>query len=202
MKKIVIILLLTVSAIAASAQFRYAATVGVDVSSLKFKQDLFEINQNVGGSAGVMAEMMFPGIGFGIDFGLLYEMRGANLHLGDREIWRSQGYGTERLTLHYIDIPLHLRFKWTRMNGVEDIVAPFVYGGPSFSFLAGHSKLDMMDFAAGEVGLGCGLGAELFKKWQISAGYTWGMTYACKTKLLTNFSAQNRTWDIRVAYFF
>lgn len=202
MKKILITLLLAVTVVAANAQFRYAATVGLDISSLKFKQDLFEINQNVGGSAGVMAEMMFPGIGFGINFGLLYEMRGANLHLGDREIWKSQGYGTERLYMHYVDIPLNLRFKWTRMNGVEDIVAPFVFGGPSFGFLAGHSKLDMMDFAAGEVGLGCGVGVELFKRWQLSGSYTWGMTYACKTKLLTNFSAQNRTWDIRVAYFF
>jgi len=201
-KKTLLTLLLATIAVAAQAQFRYGPTVGVDITTLNFKQNLFEVNQTAGASAGIIAEMMFPGIGFGIDFGLVYQMRGAKLHLDERKIWASQGYGKEHLMMHYIDIPLHLRFKWTRMNGVEDIVAPFVYGGPSFGFLAGHSKLDAMEFAAGELGLCAGVGVELFRHWQVSGSYTWGMTYACKTKLLTNFSAQNRTWDIRVTYLF
>ena len=38
--------------------------------------------------------------------------------------------------LHMLEIPLHLRFKWTRMNGLEDYIAPFVYGGPDFSIVS------------------------------------------------------------------
>ena len=203
MKRIVISLVAAFMCAATGfAQFRYGPVAGVDVSTLEFKQDLFTVDQSVAGSAGIMAEMMFPGIGFGFNFGALYEQRGATLNLGERKIWSSQGYGRERSRLHYLNIPLHLRFKWTRMEGLEDYIAPFVFGGPEFGFLVGHSKLDALDYAGGEVGLACGLGFELWKRWQVSASYTWGMTYALKTAQLTNMSAQNRTWNVRVCYLF
>nr|MBD5376559.1 PorT family protein [Bacteroides sp.] len=205
MKKIfrtlVCLVLLAVSA-SASAQFRYGPTAGVTISDLHFKQDLFSVDQAVGGLAGITAEMMFPGIGFGIDFGLQYELRGAFTNLGERKLWQSEGYGREHVMLHYVSLPIHLRFKWTRMDGLEDYIAPFVYGGPEFGFLAGHSRIDAYDYAGGEVGLAVGLGAELFKNWQVSAAYCWGMTYALKTAQLTNLSAQNRTWTVRFAYLF
>ncbi|MCM1137121.1 MAG: PorT family protein [Duncaniella sp.] len=185
-----------------NAQFRWGATAGVNINDMKFKQDLFTVDQAVGGSAGVRAEMMFPGIGFGLDLGLMYEQRGATLHMGEKLMWESQGYGKERLYIHYIDIPFHLKFKYTRLQGLEDYVAPFVYGGPTFGIQAGHSKCDAIDFSGGEIALTAGAGVELYKRWQVSASYTWGMTYALKTVQLKDFSAQNRTWDIRVTYFF
>ncbi len=132
-------LLLVVLPVTAAAQFRLAPVAGVNVNSLKFKQELVPVGHSVGFQAGVMAEMMFPGIGFGIDFGLLYNMEGAKVNLGSRKLWASEGFGNENLNLHVIQIPLHLRFKWTRMNGLEDYIAPFVYGGPEFGILAGHS---------------------------------------------------------------
>lgn len=202
MKKILLSLLALIAALGASAQFRYGPVAGVDISTLKFKQDLFTVDQSVGFSAGMMAEMMFPGLGFGIDTGLLYEQRGATCNLGSRVIWESQGYGRERLYLHNIVLPLHLRFKWTRMNGLEDYWAPFVFGGPEFSFLVAHGHCDAMKYSGGDVGITAGLGFEIKKRWQVSASYTWGMTYAVKTALLTDMSARSRTWDIRVAYLF
>lgn len=191
-----------VFAIQSSAEFRWGAMVGGDVSNLRFKQDLFQVDKSVGYSAGVQGEMMFPGIGFGIDFGLHYEQRGATLHLGEKLLWSSQGYGTERLYMHYAVLPIHLRFKYTRLNGFEDTLAPFAFVGPSFGFLLGHSKLDCMKYPFGELGLDFGLGAEIKQRWQVSASYNMGFTYALKDKTLTNFSARNATWNVRVAYFF
>ena len=190
------------ASIPAKAELRYGPMLGMNLTTLKFKQSLIEVNKTAGMSAGVATEIMFPGIGFGINSGIYYEMRGAKLHLGDKLIWSSEGYGTVRSYLHYLEIPFHLRFKWTRMEGLEDYIAPFVFGGPEFGFLVGHSKLDALDYAGGEVGLACGLGFELWKRWQVSASYTWGMTYALKTAQLTNMSAQNRTWNVRVCYLF
>lgn len=187
---------------AAHAQFRYAPAAGVTITDLTFKQDLVSVGQTVGGTAGIQCEMMFPGIGFGIDFGLMYNLMGAKVNLGERKIWAVDGYGNERLALHYIQIPVHLRFKWTRMNGLEDYLAPFAFGGPDFTIMAGHSECDAMKYAGGELGLTAGLGLELFKKWQVSASYTWGMTYALKARLLDNWSARNREWTVRLAYFF
>ena len=201
---VIIITALVLAAVPARtcAQFRWGATAGANLTDLSFKQDLIDVNHGVGYSAGVVGEFMFPGIGFGIDLGLLYNQKGAKVNLGQKKIWSSQGYGDERLYLHYIQIPLHLRFKWTRMNGVEDIVAPFVYGGPDFTILAAHNRCEAIDFAGGELGLSVGGGAELFRRYQVSFGYTWGMTYALKTKLLDNFSARNGEWTLRLTYLF
>lgn len=58
------------SGLTASAQFRYGPMVGVNVTDLKFKQDLITVDKSVGFSAGLATELMFPGIGFGVDAGL------------------------------------------------------------------------------------------------------------------------------------
>ncbi len=204
MKRIILSLLLIAAALSnvANAQFCWGASLGGNCNNFTFKQDLVSVKQAFGATAGVRAEMMFPGIGFGIDLGLIYSMRGAKVNLGERLIWSSQGYGNEHINIHNIDIPLNLKFKWTRMQGLEDYVAPFIYGGPVLTIQAGHSKCDAMKFSGGEVGLVAGLGFEVFKNWQIAASYTWGMTYALKTRQLTDFSARNKTWDLHLTYFF
>ena len=195
--------------VGAAAQFRYAPVVGVNISDLKFKQDLFATGNPVGVQAGVMGELMFPGIGFGMDFGLLYNMIGSKTDIGERKIWAADGFRNCTATVHTLDIPLHLRFKWTRMNGFEDILAPFVYGGPDFSIAVGHNKIkgnegvpNPFTYAGADLGLTAGGGVELLKRWQLSVQYTWGMTYIIKTRKLDNLSAQNRCWTVRVAYFF
>lgn len=206
MKRIFAIIIIAVTALAygfnATAQFRWGATAGVTMTDLSFKQDLFTVNGLTGGSAGVKGELMFPGIGFGIEFGALYELRGAKLHMGEKLIWSSQGIGTVTQRLHYLDIPFHLKFKWTRLNGFEDYLAPFIQGGPTFNILLAHSANPAMKYSAGCLGLTAGGGVEILKRWQVGAFYTWGMTYAVKTRQLTDFSAKNTTWDFRVTYFF
>ncbi len=186
----------------ASAQFRRAVVVGGLLTNLNFKQDLVTVDKAGGFQAGVISELMFPGIGFGFDLGLMYNMAGANVHLGEKKIWASQGYGTDRVMLHQFNIPFHLRFKWTRMSGLEDYVAPFVYGGPEFSINVAHTNCSAFQVPGGSLDLGVGGGFEILNRWQVSAQYTWGMTYALKTKLLTNYSARTRQWALRVAYFF
>ena len=91
MKRKLITLLIAVVALCgasvANAQFRWGSIAGVNVNTLKFKQDILTIGDAVGASAGINGEMMFPGIGFGIDIGLRYEMLGATLNLGDYPMW-------------------------------------------------------------------------------------------------------------------
>lgn len=204
MKKYISLLILLSAlfgSITANAQFRYGPMLGVNMTDLKFKQNLFKVDPAFGFQTGLATELMFPGIGFGLNSGVLYEMRGARLHLGERYIWQSEGYGTEHSYLHYIAVPINLRFKWTRMSGVEDYVAPYIYGGPVFSLLVGHSKIGALDYARGDVGLTAGFGLELFKNWQVQASYTWGVTYAERTRLLDDFSAKNRSWNLSFIYY-
>ncbi len=203
MKKFLILSIILLSVFgAAKAQFRYGPVVGVTLNSLVFKQDLVDVTQQVGYMAGIQGELMFPGIGVGIDLGLFYNQQGAMVKLGQKEIWASEGYGSERVYLHNIQIPVHLRFKYTRLNGIEDKIAPIVFGGPEFNIQVAHGRCDAFKYSGGDLGLTAGVGAELFRRWQVTGSYTWGMSYALKTKLLDDFSAQSRQWTVKVAYFF
>lgn len=197
---IAIVALCTVSA--SHAQMRWGASAGININNMKFKQELFGVSDAVGESAGIRGEMMFSGIGFGLEIGMYYQQQGATLNLCDKPIWSTKGYGSERVYLHNVSIPFNLKFKWTRMQGLEDYVAPFVFGGPIFQIQAGHSKCDALKYSGGDVSLCAGVGFEVFKRWQIAGSYTWGMTYALKTAQLVDVSARNRTWDVRVTYFF
>ena len=206
MKKLFAFIIIAIALLAtparSAAQFRYGPVAGITVNDLVFKQDLVPVSQTVGGQAGIMGELMFPGIGFGIDLGLLYTQQGAKIALGDKLVWSSLGYGNETVYLHNITIPVHVRFKYTRLNGLEEKIAPFVYGGPDFSLQVGHNNASAFKCSGGDLGITAGIGAELFRHWQVSGSYTWGMTYALKTRLLDDFSARSRQWTVRVAYLF
>ena len=142
------------------------------------------------------------GIGFGIDLGLRYNLHGAHVDFGEHEVWASDGIKNQNVWLHTIEIPFNLRFKWTRMNGFERTLAPFVFGGPVFSFTVGTNDAPAIEHPAGYVAMQCGAGVELFEHWQISGGYSWGISYQVRTIKLDNYSAQNRGGFINVAYLF
>lgn len=188
--------------VASHAEFRWGPTAGVSLSTLKFKQDVLTVKSIAGPTVGVQGELMFSGIGFGIDVAALYQMQGAKCDLGRWPLWADQGYGNESVLLHTLSIPVNLRFKWTRMSGIEDYVAPYVFGGPVVNFTLAHSNASAMNCAVGNIGVQAGMGFEILKRWQIQGSYTWGMTYACKAKRLIDFSAREKYWTVRAVYFF
>lgn len=210
MKKLRSLLLLAAVALAAlpaAAQFRYGPQLGANFTDLKFKQTIVSNSMQVGPSAGLLCEYIFTNFGLGIDFGLGYSMTGAKVHLGEKPIWSLQGLGSERALMHNFHIPVHLRFKWTKMQGFEEYLAPFIYGGPDFNIQLAHSKVMGSDgpafkFSGGDVSLTCGFGLEIFKSWQASFGYSWGLTYTLKTRLLEDYSARTNGWNVKIAYLF
>lgn len=202
MKKLIAVLLIAISAFGASAAFRWGPTAGVNFSDFYWKQKLVETDMRVGYDVGIAGELMIPGIGFGIDMAVKYSYRGARVHFGDQYIWSSDGIGNTDLYFHTLQIPVDLRFKWTRMNGVENIVAPIVFGGPVFNFNLGHSSCKAIENPAGSVALQVGGGVELFKRYQITGGYMWDLTYDMRTRKLDNFSARIQGGFISVAVLF
>ncbi len=208
MKKSCIALLCAILAIAtsitASAETRWGPTVGLNYNEVHFKQsDIFDSDRMVGGQVGVTGELMVPGIGFGVDGSLLYSLRQGKLHLGDKKVWSSQGAGNETCSLHYIDVPINLKFKYHNLNGVENVVQPMVFVGPTISFLAAHSKCaDQLSYSTVTASLHFGLGCELFNKVQLKLGYQFSIGNSLKTKLLDENEAKNRSWFCNATYFF
>lgn len=201
-KRLFSLLLAILTVVTASAAFRWGPTVGINGSTFSWKQDLVNTRHAVGFSAGVTGELMIPGIGFGIGTGLNYQMNGANVNFGERKVWSSLGFGDCNVRIHTVQLPLNLRFKWTRMEGLEQYLAPLVFGGPVFTFNCGGSNSKMLDIPFGTIDLQVGAGAEIFRNWQLYGGYYWGVSYQARTKLLDNFSARPQGWFIGASWLF
>lgn len=209
-KKLTLLLAAITICFGAHAQFRYGPQVGANFTDLNFKQEIVGTSMRVGPSANMQCEFIFSSFGLGIDFGIGYSMTGAKVNLGQKPIWslpQQGGFGNETTLAHNLHIPVHVRWKWTKMMGVEEIIAPIVYGGPEFNIQVANSNNHTGDikaykFSGGDVQLACGAGIELFRHYQITAGYSWGMTYMVKTRLLDNYSARCSGWTLRLAYLF
>lgn len=209
-RKLTLLIAACAVSLAARAQFHYGPQIGANFTDLKFKQDLVSTSMQVGPAAGVQCEFIFTDFGLGIDFGIGYSMTGAKVNLGEKPIWslpQQGGFGKETTLAHNLSIPVHVRWKWTKMQGLEEIFAPIVYGGPEFNIQVANSRnrnngIDAYKFSGGDVQLACGAGVELFRHWQLTAGYSWGMTYMVKTRLLDNYSARCSGWNLRLAYLF
>ncbi len=201
MKKLVLALMAIVISLGANAELRWGPTASVNFNTFHWKEPLLETHLRTGFDAGIMTEVMIPGIGFGVDAGLTYGMRSAKVNFGQWEIWNSDGFGDENVVLHTINIPLHLRFKYTRLEGLEEIIAPLAYAGPVFGFnVAGNCKA--LEQPVGTVSLDFGIGCELFQKFQVSVGYLWGLSYSTRTVKLENLSARADGFRVNLAYFF
>ncbi len=203
MRKLTFILLATLTALTASAQFRRGLQVGITGSTPIFEQQLISASSLTGPSATLVGEFMFTSVGIGLDFGLGYSMTGGKINLGEKPIWSLQGLGNETVRLHNIHIPVHLRYKFVEMQGLDDYWAPLLYFGPEFNIQAGHSgPQNTFHYSGGDVSLALGMGFELFKKVQLSGGYAWPLCYSFKTLKLDNFAADCATWHCRLSYYF
>jgi hypothetical protein len=203
--RLILVVVAVLGALVAQAQpqRRWGITLGGNYNEIHFKQtNIMESDRMFGGSIGLTGEMMIPGVGFGIDGSVLYTLRQGKVHFGDKRIWESQGIETQAVRLHYIDVPLNLKFRYSNLGGFESTMMPFVYAGPTFSFLAGHNKVnDALKYTTVSVLLHAGIGVELFNRLQLSGGYSFSIGQSVRTKLLDDHVAKNRTWFIQATYF-
>lgn len=202
MKKILLFIVLALTSLTSMAEFRWGPTAGLVVSNYYWREPLLESHKKCGFDAGLMGEIMIPGIGFGIDFALRYNMHSATVNLGDQIVWSSDGYENQTFTQHSLELPINLRFKWTRLDGFEHYAAPFAFVGPVFSFNVGKSTCKAIEQPECAIGLQFGLGGEFFEHLQLSASYVWGVTYAMRTVKLENLSGRHSYWNVSLAYLF
>ncbi len=197
--------LVGLTAMLATAQniSRLGVTLGANYNNLHFKQQgLLRTDKAFGPSLGINGELNIAGIGFALESGLVYSMRNATIRYSEHNVWASQGIGNEKLHLHYLDVPVRLKFKYNRLNGLENTFKPMIFVGPTFSFLVGKNLTDVNTYKTVSVLLHFGLGVELYKRWQIAAGYSFSIGETMRTRLLDENNAKNRTWTLQLNYYF
>lgn len=205
MKKIILfITTLLIATAAASGQTtsRWGITAGATINEVHFKQhDIAPSKRAVGPQLGVTGEMNFSGIGFGVEGSLFYTLKQGKVNYGERTIWESQGFGDEMVSMHYLDVPLHLKFKYNRLGGAESTIMPMVFVGPQFSFLMHGNHGDINKYSPVSVYLDMGLGCELMERVQLRGGYNFSIGQSFHTKMLDENVAKNRTWYFNITWF-
>lgn len=208
MKKISILALVLVATLVAGfkaqaqTETRWGVTAGVNYNEIHFKQrDILSVTRGFGPQVGLTGEMIIPGVGFSVDGSLLYSMRTSRIHYGEREAWASLGLGSELCMLHYLDVPLSLKFRYHNLNGIENTIMPMVYAGPTFSFLVGKNLTDVNTYRPVSVLIRFGLGCELFKRIQVSVSYNFSVGETLRTRILDENNAKNRCWALSATYY-
>ena len=205
MKKIILLIAaITVCCATMNAQTtsRWGVTAGLNINKIHFKQyDIMPTSRMCGPQLGVTGEMNFGSGGFGVDAALLYTLKQGKVDYGSRIAWESLGAGRETVAMHYIDVPLHLKFKYNRLGGTEDTFMPLIYVGPQFSFLPYGNQRDFNAYSPVSVYMDMGLGIELVRRIQVKAGYQFSIGQTFHTKLLDDNVAKNRTWYINATWF-
>jgi len=205
MKRLFFAISTAVAVIAAQAQTttRWGVTAGANYNHIHFKQhDIVESDAGFGPVAGVTGEMNFQGIGFGVEGALLYSMRSGKIHYGDRQVWASQGLANETCNMHYLDVPISLKFKYHNLGGLESTVMPVLFAGPDFSFLLGKNLREVNKYKTVSVYIRLGAGVELMERLQLNASYNFSVGETMRTRLLDENVAKNRCWTLTATYFF
>lgn len=205
MKKITLwlaALVMGCAAMSGQTTSRWGVTAGMNINNIHFKQhDILPTSRMCGPQLGVTGEMNFGGGGFGVDGALLYTLKQGKVDYGSRTAWSSLGAGRETVSMHYIDVPLHLKFKYNRLGGTEDTFMPLLFVGPQFSFLPVGNHSEFNSYSPVSVYLDMGAGFELMRRVQVKGGYNFSIGQSFHTKLLDDNVAKNRTWYVNVTWF-
>lgn len=189
-------------AMRAQSEARWGFTAGANYNEIHFKQsDILNTDPAFSPMAGVTGELNIPGIGFSVDASLLYSMRSGKINYGERKVWSSLGLANETCQMHYVDLPVHLKFKYQKLNGFENKLMPMIFVGPTFSFMAGSNLKDVNSYSPVSVYLHFGVGAEIVRRVQVTAGFGFSIGETFHTKLLDENVAKNRTWNATVTYY-
>lgn len=212
MKKTQIVAVLALASVlcgtTAQAELKYGIKAGLNVDRLELNQSLYEGSNRAGFTAGLMAEYMLPAIGIGADLSLMYTRMESQIDvLGNTPLEANYNVGK-----NFLEIPLNIKYK-VNIPAVNAIVRPMVYTGPTLALkLDGNGDGNSFTTHTCQWGWNLGIGVELIKHLQISAGYTWGINDVLKStpKLIesvpdykpANLKIKNNYWTVTAAWLF
>lgn len=172
----------------AAAQFKWGLQLGMDASNLSFNSKTFDSNNRLGITGGITVQYNFI-MGLGIQASLLYTHRSTEVESK-----------TERYVVKgdYLTLPVRAKYNIS-IPAVSSIIRPFIFTGPSFSYLFKQQTFEGHKTRKGDVKWDLGLGIDLFNRVQVSAGYGFGFT-----KMFSgyDFKVRQNCWNLSIGYLF
>jgi hypothetical protein len=194
--------LLAIFAVApAQAQLRFGLRGGMNTTTVHFSlEDLKTYNVN-GFHIGPMMELTVPVLGVGFDAAILYTQKGGEVRLANTNM-------SEVMNINYIDVPLHLKWKFG-FPGLKVYAAT----GPYLGFcISGEKAWNVpgnvaAQFKAKSFGLGWdfGGGLELLSHFQVGFNYGLGLTdnyNGLYDALSGGAKGKSRGWAVTAAFLF
>lgn len=196
LKRFWVVALLMAAFIPSYAQFKIGPRLGVAINSLHFDERVMEKDNLAGFTGGLQLEFTVPLIGIGGDLSAMYVHRSAS--------WMENNVRLDAKS-DYIDIPLNLKYKLT-LPAISAIVKPYVFTGPSFSFLVSKQIVDDFKKKSCDIAWNFGFGVELINHLQVSASYGLGLTKTLEFVHVVDNNAgiegKNRYWTVTAAWLF
>lgn len=182
---LVIALIIAFSTIATTgySQVRFGLRGEVGLNKATFSKEAIEVENLNTFKIGPTVEIMFPVMDFGVEASILYnnnKMDVAYLEDSSTPI---------KVTNHYIDIPVNLKYKFGLISPVKIYAAAGPYakihvGGDDIKFANVTDDIKAKTF---EAGVNLGLGVELFKR--IAVGVNYGI------QLTDDYSTNQPKWS-------
>lgn len=214
-KRILIALMVALAAVG-SAQAKtiaFGIKAGMNVNKLSFDKDIAKADNSVGWTAGVMADITIPLLGFGVDASVMYSRMNNN---SDADLLATGvSYGNNELYgKNFLEIPINLKYKFT-LPVVGSAFKPYLFTGPSFAFRLDKGVEDAiynLKSRTFQMAWNVGVGFEFFSHLQIGASYGFGcnnivdkITSVTGTNgnfNLVDTKAKNNYWTVTAAYLF
>ncbi|MFI3239779.1 MAG: outer membrane beta-barrel protein [Bacteroidales bacterium] len=199
LKATILVLIILAVPMAASAQFSMGIRAGMAIDNLKLNEDAFKADNTLGFVGGIMAELIMPVVGVGVDAALLYRYSGSTIEDVDNEIVNGGSNS-------YLDVPIHLKWKMS-IPAVNNILAPMIFTGPCFSVLLSEAE-NAWKSKTFDTSWDIGAGVELFSKLQVSVAYSLALSNALDLNdtefadLYSDIDLKNNFWTINLAYIF
>ncbi len=202
MKKFLVALVVAVMAVgSASAQFHFGPKIGFTTNKLHMDKSGLDSDNRTGFTGGLMAEVGVPIVGLCFDASLMYVRRSFEHNAED-------GYGNEATVKYnrdYFEIPVNIKYK-INIIGVQKIVKPYIFTGPSFAFLCSKKSMDAFKNKSFDCSWNFGIGVELFSHLQVQGSYGLGITKSVESnddvKGNSIYSGKDRFWTVTAAWLF
>lgn len=187
---LLMLILFSIVALPAQAQFSWGIKGGANISSLHFSDlpETFSKSNITGFHIGPTIELIAPVVGLGFDASILYSQTGVEM-------------GRQKIKNDYLDIPVNLKWKF----GLPSLKV-YLAAGPYVGFRLGGAKVwevisDQISSKSFSAGLDFGAGVELFRHLQVGVNYQLGLTENYSMKNL-NIGGKNRGWQLSAAILF
>lgn len=212
MKKVLSFIVLAVSfffANSAQAQIKLGVKGGLNVSSLKLNDNMYDASNRAGFFIGPMVKVTVPITGLSFDIAALYDQKDAKVKVADDVVGGT--YNSTTVTQKFIDIPVNVRYGF----GLSSLANIFLFAGPQWGINVGNKNFKWDESSSyslkkANFSVNVGAGVTLLSHLQASVNYNIECNKSGKMdtgSLDSNgnpvvVKGRNNTWQISLGYWF